>query len=446
MKNRFFRPLVLTGIALITAACGSIDKNSKNVEITQIDYISTQSYYYDEDGNSVSADRIEINQKLKCNDQYGYIYLSPTSLGLNEKAYLQLLDEIAVGRKRGDYFKIKFSECTERRAIVSKIEKCTAWSCGKEYATDDSVVWLSSISLERNYLSETNKAGAYYYIMKPLEKDNKNNLWKVKIMNMQTPATTFIEGYLTSDNISTAKFASNVKEYYQSGELKQDITFDAQGLRQGKNISYYRSGNIESDVNYTNDKLNGEATYYHENGQFEGKLLFNNGKDVTANAKIYNSDGKLRTTYSRDSLGQYQGAVVSYYSNGKIQSKANYVNGKPTGTANTYYSNGKLESTAQYNAKGQKHGTEIEYNDNGKMYSRIKYVNGQKRSSERWFSNGKKRSSEQWDAQGYRTGTYTEWYDNGNISYKESYQQGKRVGVTEEYDRKGQILSRRYHR
>ena len=43
---------------------------------------------------------------------------------------------------------------------------------------------------------------------------------------------------------------------------------------EGLTITYYENGNIDEEVNYKNDKMNGEAKSYDENGKLKWKNNF----------------------------------------------------------------------------------------------------------------------------------------------------------------------------
>jgi len=50
----------------------------------------------------------------------------------------------------------------------------------------------------------------------------------------------------------------------------------------------------------------------------------------------------------RNKEGKLHGPWEDYYSNGKLSSKANYVNGKLHGLFEWYYSNGKIQEIGYY--------------------------------------------------------------------------------------------------
>ena len=64
------------------------------------------------------------------------------------------------------------------------------------------------------------------------------------------------------------------------------------GIKNGEYKTYYDNGNIETVVNYKNDKLNGESKSYYENGQIKGEINYKGGKKDGI-SKSYSENGQL---------------------------------------------------------------------------------------------------------------------------------------------------------
>ena len=56
-----------------------------------------------------------------------------------------------------------------------------------------------------------------------------------------------------------------VKTYYKTGELQTTVNY-VDGLRQREFKTYYQSGELESTVNYLDGLRQGERKYYFESG------------------------------------------------------------------------------------------------------------------------------------------------------------------------------------
>jgi len=74
--------------------------------------------------------------------------------------------------------------------------------------------------------------------------------------------------------------------------------------------------------------------------------------------------------------GQRHGVWQTYFNNGKLEYKGNYVNGSQHGLCEHYYDNGQLQSKGNY-VNGQPHGYWEIYHNGGVYY--IGYYNMGKR-------------------------------------------------------------------
>ena len=83
----------------------------------------------------------------------------------------------------------------------------------------------------------------------------------------------------------------------------------------------------------------------------------------TKNIKPYNEQGERH------------GYWETYYSNGQLSYKGNYVNGKEHGYWESYYDNGQLDYKGNY-VNGNRHGYWEEYWSNGQLYSKGYYDMG----------------------------------------------------------------------
>lgn len=128
----------------------------------------------------------------------------------------------------------------------------------------------------------------------------------------------------------------------------KDISLRRQGL--WKYYSY--AGYLLQDINYKDNKMHGECTWY------------------------YASTGKIRikSTYFD---GKRDGEYVSYYFNGQTQTEGEYNYGKRTGTWTNYYNTtGETKSTGLY-INGRQNGLWKYYLSNGKLQKTVEYNNGQ---------------------------------------------------------------------
>ena len=106
------------------------------------------------------------------------------------------------------------------------------------------------------------------------------------------------------------------------------------------------------------------------NDLFEIKgIYYNKLTEVPFTGKI---DGKTKGSFKN---GKRDGSWLSYWVNGKLQSKTNHKNGKLEGSWVSYHLNGQLRDKGQYK-NGLKDGSWFSYFGNGQLSFRRNYKDG----------------------------------------------------------------------
>ncbi len=111
------------------------------------------------------------------------------------------------------------------------------------------------------------------------------------------------------------------KSYYDSGELINVENY-SNGTPNGKQIEYFKNGNISKVGEKQNGKENGVWKYYYDNGILRCEREFKNGVD--------------------------NGKYVQYFKNSKIYKIGTKQNFKKVGTWKTFDKQGKLVETISY--------------------------------------------------------------------------------------------------
>ena len=178
----------------------------------------------------------------------------------------------------------------------------------------------------------------------------------------------------------------------------------------GKFIKYYNDGQISTECNYTDGKLCGEYTTYHNNEQLlKGPILMKcnyiNGLKCGEciryfkNESIYNIcnyvDDKLhgvKLCYNKHEGNEIKnnlkikynyvngikcGEYFEYHENGSIRGICNYLDDKLNGLCKNYDQNGTIRLLYNY-VNGLKCGEYINYYNDGKIKFKCNYVNGLK--------------------------------------------------------------------
>lgn len=105
-------------------------------------------------------------------------------------------------------------------------------------------------------------------------------------------------------------------QYDLDGHLSGILTFNDEGLRDGKHQFFYPDGKIKSEIPYKNGLIDGEVMLYYPSGQLKRSLSFVGGK-LEGTERMWNEAGVLTT-------------------------EANYKNNLPSGTTRTWHDNGQL--------------------------------------------------------------------------------------------------------
>ena len=110
--------------------------------------------------------------------------------------------------------------------------------------------------------------------------------------------------------------------------------------------TYYPSGNILSEIHYTNGVREGSCKYFWDGvWAIKSAVHYKNGK-LIGSSKTYNKEGRLieEGQYKYSEIGVYSqkdGVWKAYYSSGTLKSEVEYINGKATNWKN-YDTKGKI--------------------------------------------------------------------------------------------------------
>lgn len=115
----------------------------------------------------------------------------------------------------------------------------------------------------------------------------------------------------------------------------------------------------------------------------------------------------------------FTGCWVYYYDNGQLESKCEYVKGKPHGLYEELYENGKISIKCSYE-NGRLHGLYVSWHNNGQTAIRVQYVKG------------------------LFDGIMEQWNSDGELASKRSYKNGILDGLHEELNRNG-VLYQQFH-
>jgi antitoxin component YwqK of YwqJK toxin-antitoxin module len=161
----------------------------------------------------------------------------------------------------------------------------------------------------------------------------------------------FVINILQSDyylNAKTTKdsLKTNIEciEYYENGQILSKGKYK-EGKKIGKWSEFYENGSTNLINHFDNDSLDGEFVKYYEDGQVSQQGTYRKGKRI-GDWKEYDTNGNV------DMEGNFSNGQVFYYydrnKEQKIKEVQNYTDGKLNGVDIKYYSNGEIEEKTFY--------------------------------------------------------------------------------------------------
>ncbi|MEQ8907784.1 MAG: hypothetical protein RIC95_01205 [Vicingaceae bacterium] len=213
---------------------------------------------------------------------------------------------------------------------------------------------------------------------------------------------------------------------------------DEAGRKQGVWKSYYGNERLKKEERYKDDLLNGYVKLYSPEGKLESASLYIDGvkqseEENQADFNIQNTyygDGSLRSQITYNLAGKKDGIAKTFKKNGEVEKTEIYRNGYLLssgiidnaglyqGLWETYYLNGQLKSKGEYL--------------DGKKYGKWSY----------YFQNGTLEQEGFYDKNGEFTGTWKWYYDDSKLLRTEEFRRGLEDGILEEYDRKGNLITK----
>ncbi len=173
------------------------------------------------------------------------------------------------------------------------------------------------------------------------------------------------------------------KLYYPDGSLAAEYSVK-KGLKDGVAYQYDKAGNKIAEMNYSQNKLNGDYKEYYPDGSIKSIIKYKNNKK-NGNAIYYDIQGNIieELIYENNTLN---GIYREYYSNNMIKREGYYKKGNFDGTWQYYNENGFLVGVGQFdNGKGFLQ-TYYPYSD--KIHSITNFENNQKNGLEIVLSTG----------------------------------------------------------
>ncbi len=169
------------------------------------------------------------------------------------------------------------------------------------------------------------------------------------------------------------------KTYWENGNLKSELNYKNDKL-DGKSTWYYENGKKEMEATYKDNVLNGPLLRWYKNGLPEVESYYEDGK-LQGKAITYNDFGYivLEENYRNDTLN---GKYFKYYNDRTPQIDGEYVDGLFQGRWIYYDNRGKIVGMGEFD-----HGSGIQkaWWPNGELKREVSYVNNLKNGADKWY-------------------------------------------------------------
>ncbi len=287
---------------------------------------------------------------------------------------------------------------------------------------------------------------------------------------------TYTDRKIIEEHFENDVLHGPLKHLYLDGNLKKTATYQ-NGKLHGIAKEYstegivivlteYRNGHIVSreNINRTDRHNNKQGTwkYFYEHGNIKKEGFYvNNQKNGFF--KTYRKDGSLleikkyvNGILQEDApeLARYE-TRTNYYPDGSVRIRASYRDGVADGIRREFDPNGNV--TASYifkdgviiaegiiDREGNRQGFwKHFYEDGNAIESKGNYANGQKVGQWKYFNEDTSlKQKGHYNNNGFQNGKWFWYYEDGALQKTENFRNGKRDGLTVEYDREGNVIAK----
>ena len=221
----------------------------------------------------------------------------------------------------------------------------------------------------------------------------------------------------------------NLKEVYQ---VKDTIS----NFLQGKYISYFLNGNVESRGQFANNETAGDWEFYYESGKLKmrGVLKHNSNFGVWE----YFHESGLKSMEGTINNKKRVGTWKIYYESGELRETGEYVNNLRSGLWNTYFEDGAKRGEIEYE---EDHGRFTEFYHSGKVFGEGPRVGARNAGHWHYYDEGGILQSEGEYVNGKRQGIWNNYFPDGKVSSSGNYDNDIAIGVWKYFFEDGTISS-----
>lgn len=208
----------------------------------------------------------------------------------------------------------------------------------------------------------------------------------------------------------------NRKEVFQ---VKDTIT----NILQGRYISYFLNGNVESKGQFINNETTGVWEFYYESGNLKMRGVLRQNSNYGLWEYFYESG--LKSMEGTIDSKKRQGIWKVYYESGELKETGEYINNKRSGLWETYYEDGAKRGEIEY---ADDHGRFTEYYHSGKVFAEGPKSGSRNVGHWRFYDEEGLLQSEGDYANGKKQGVWKQYYPSGKISSMGNYENDVAVG------------------
>lgn len=245
----------------------------------------------------------------------------------------------------------------------------------------------------------------------------------------------------------------NIKEVYQ---VKDTVT----NILQGRYISYFLTGGIESKGQFVNNETTGVWEFYYETGNLKMRGILRSNSNY-GNWEYFYESGQKSMEGTIDGK-QKQGVWKIYYESGDMKEQGEYLNNKRTGVWTTFFEDGTKRGEIEYNndfgrfkeydhsgkliAEGPRQGTRNVglwrfFAADGTVESEGEFENGKKSGVWKFFyPSGKLSATGKYEGD-EPVGDWVYYFEDGKVNAKGSYLAGKKNGYWSTFNAGGGLRS-----
>jgi uncharacterized protein len=221
----------------------------------------------------------------------------------------------------------------------------------------------------------------------------------------------------------------HLKEVYQVKDTLRNIL-------NGRYISYYLNGNIESKGQFTNNETTGVWEFFYETGNLKMRGILRHNANFGLWEYFYESGQK---SMEGNINGKHrEGEWKTYYENGQVKEQGEYKDNKRTGLWNFYFEDGVLKGEIDYT---DDYGTYTEYYHSGKVLSEGPRMGTKNVGQWRFFAEDGTLQSEGEYANGKKNGVWINYHPSGKIASKGKYENEIPAGNWEYFHDDGSLAS-----